>query len=78
MEQNWQIPRDPPSHLLAPLNELKGRGFNALLQTLFLELKVGASPWARSWKGGTGKGDSWGKGHTGPVPNGRLGVLEGP
>lgn len=39
MEQNWQIPRDPPSHLLAPLNELKGRGFNALLQTLFLELK---------------------------------------
>ncbi|XP_058511455.1 tumor necrosis factor alpha-induced protein 2 [Ochotona princeps] len=39
MEQNWQIPRDPPSHLLAPLNELKSRGFNALLQTLFLELK---------------------------------------
>ncbi|XP_062945514.1 tumor necrosis factor alpha-induced protein 2 isoform X2 [Cynocephalus volans] len=39
MEQKWQIPQEPPSHLLGPLNELKSHGFDTLLQNLFVELK---------------------------------------
>ncbi|XP_008581341.1 PREDICTED: LOW QUALITY PROTEIN: tumor necrosis factor alpha-induced protein 2 [Galeopterus variegatus] len=39
MEQKWQIPQYPPSHLLGPLNELKSHGFDTLLQNLFVELK---------------------------------------
>lgn len=40
MEQKWQVPQDPQSHLLNPLNELKVRGFDTLLQNLFVDLKV--------------------------------------
>jgi hypothetical protein len=40
MEQKWQIPQNPSSHLLDPLNELKGHSFDILLQNLFVDLKV--------------------------------------
>ncbi|KAB1278219.1 Tumor necrosis factor alpha-induced protein 2 [Camelus dromedarius] len=39
MEQKWQTPQDLLSPLLSPLNELKSRGFDALLQNLFADLK---------------------------------------
>ncbi|VTJ89166.1 Hypothetical predicted protein [Marmota monax] len=39
MEQKWQILQDPRSYLLDPLSELKGHGFDALLQNLFMDLK---------------------------------------
>ncbi|XP_027632183.1 tumor necrosis factor alpha-induced protein 2 [Tupaia chinensis] len=39
MEQKWQLPQAPPSHLLDPLNELKNHGFDTLLQSLFVDLK---------------------------------------
>nr|XP_020022965.1 tumor necrosis factor alpha-induced protein 2 [Castor canadensis] len=39
MEQKWQIPQNPSSHLLDPLNELKGHSFDILLQNLFVDLK---------------------------------------
>ncbi|KAG8514425.1 Tumor necrosis factor alpha-induced protein 2, partial [Galemys pyrenaicus] len=39
VEQKWQACRDQPSHLLAPLSELKARGFAVLLQSLFGDLK---------------------------------------
>ncbi|XP_008823797.1 tumor necrosis factor alpha-induced protein 2 [Nannospalax galili] len=40
MEQQWQIPQDSPSHLMDPLKELKAHGFDTLLQSLFLDLKL--------------------------------------
>ncbi|XP_069415769.1 tumor necrosis factor alpha-induced protein 2-like [Ovis canadensis] len=39
VEQRWQTPPDLQSSLLSPLNELKGRGFDTLLQSLFRDLK---------------------------------------
>lgn len=39
MEQKWQTAQDLLSHLLNPLNELKSRGFDTLLQGLFGDLK---------------------------------------
>ncbi|XP_006839679.1 PREDICTED: tumor necrosis factor alpha-induced protein 2-like [Chrysochloris asiatica] len=36
VEQMWQT---PPSHVLGPLNELKARGFDSLLQSLLLDLE---------------------------------------
>ncbi|KFO22286.1 Tumor necrosis factor alpha-induced protein 2 [Fukomys damarensis] len=40
MEQNWQILQDPRSHLLDPLSEIKSHGFDVLLQSLFMDLKL--------------------------------------
>lgn len=40
MEQKWQILQDPRSYLLDPLSELKVHGFDALLQSLLVDLKV--------------------------------------
>ncbi|KAI4535139.1 hypothetical protein MG293_014365 [Ovis ammon polii] len=40
VEQRWQTPPDLQSSLLSPLNELKGRGFDTLLQSLFGDLKL--------------------------------------
>lgn len=37
-------PPDLQSSLLSPLNELKGRGFDTLLQSLFGDLKVVQPP----------------------------------
>lgn len=39
VEQRWQTPPDLRSSLLSPLNELKSRGFDTLLQSLFGGLK---------------------------------------
>ncbi|XP_040092343.1 tumor necrosis factor alpha-induced protein 2-like isoform X4 [Oryx dammah] len=39
VEQRWQTPPDLRSSLLRPLNELKSRGFDTLLQSLFGDLK---------------------------------------
>nr|XP_006216925.2 tumor necrosis factor alpha-induced protein 2 [Vicugna pacos] len=39
MEQKWQTPQDLLRPLLSPLNELQSRGFDALLQNLFADLK---------------------------------------
>nr|XP_020769195.1 tumor necrosis factor alpha-induced protein 2 [Odocoileus virginianus texanus] len=39
VEQKWQTPPDLQSSLLSPLNELKSRGFDTLLQSLFGGLK---------------------------------------
>ncbi|XP_065762661.1 tumor necrosis factor alpha-induced protein 2 [Muntiacus reevesi] len=39
VEQRWQTPPDLRSSLLSPLNELKSRGFDTLLQSLFGDLK---------------------------------------
>uniref|UniRef100_A0A2K6GDC0 Tumor necrosis factor alpha-induced protein 2 n=2 Tax=Propithecus coquereli TaxID=379532 RepID=A0A2K6GDC0_PROCO len=39
MEQKWQVPQDRLSLLLGPLSELKRHGFDALLQSLFADLK---------------------------------------
>uniref|UniRef100_A0A8C9QWK9 Tumor necrosis factor alpha-induced protein 2 n=1 Tax=Spermophilus dauricus TaxID=99837 RepID=A0A8C9QWK9_SPEDA len=39
MEQKWQILQDPRSYLLDPLSELKVHGFDALLQSLLVDLK---------------------------------------
>ncbi|XP_070333872.1 tumor necrosis factor alpha-induced protein 2 [Odocoileus virginianus] len=39
VEQKWQTPPDLRSSLLSPLNELKSRGFDTLLQSLFGGLK---------------------------------------
>nr|XP_017193215.2 tumor necrosis factor alpha-induced protein 2 [Oryctolagus cuniculus] len=39
VEQKWQTLQDPPSRLLDPLSELKSQGFDALLQSLFSDLK---------------------------------------
>lgn len=44
VEQRWQTPPDLQSSLLSPLNELKGRGFDTLLQSLFGDLKVVQPP----------------------------------
>ena len=44
MEQRWQTPPDLQSSLLSPLNELKSRGFDVLLQSLFGGLKVVQPP----------------------------------
>lgn len=56
MEQKWQSSQD----LLGPLSELKGHGFDALLQGLFEDLKVaGASfpgVYAEPGAGGPGEG----------------------
>ncbi|XP_012579819.1 PREDICTED: tumor necrosis factor alpha-induced protein 2 [Condylura cristata] len=39
VEQKWQMCQALPSYLLAPLNEIKTRGFDVLLQNLFGDLK---------------------------------------
>ncbi|XP_006839605.1 PREDICTED: tumor necrosis factor alpha-induced protein 2 [Chrysochloris asiatica] len=39
VEQRWHAPQDTHSHVLGPLDELKARGFDSLLQSLFLDLK---------------------------------------
>ncbi|XP_006879248.1 PREDICTED: tumor necrosis factor alpha-induced protein 2 [Elephantulus edwardii] len=39
MVQRWQSLQDTHSHMLRPLDELKTRGFDVLLQSLFLNLK---------------------------------------
>uniref|UniRef100_A0A8C3W1J0 TNF alpha induced protein 2 n=1 Tax=Catagonus wagneri TaxID=51154 RepID=A0A8C3W1J0_9CETA len=39
MEQKWQAAQDLLNHLLSPLNQLKSRGFDTLLQGLFGDLK---------------------------------------
>ncbi|XP_032479769.1 tumor necrosis factor alpha-induced protein 2 [Phocoena sinus] len=39
VDQKWQTPQDLPSHLLSPLEELKSRGVDTLLQSLFGVLK---------------------------------------
>ncbi|XP_058285816.1 tumor necrosis factor alpha-induced protein 2 isoform X3 [Hylobates moloch] len=39
MEQKWQVPQDTLSLLLGPLGELKGHGFDTLLQHLREDLK---------------------------------------
>lgn len=43
MKQKWQVPPDSLNHLLEPLKELKAHGFDTLLQSLFLDLKVSGS-----------------------------------
>lgn len=40
MEQTWQIPQDSLRYLMDPLKDLKAHGFDTLLQSLFLDLKV--------------------------------------
>lgn len=64
MEQKWQTAQDLLSHLLNPLNELKSRGFDTLLQGLFGDLKVAAAvapaePRAGGRWGGLGGGWGW-------------------
>lgn len=39
MEQTWQIPQDSLRYLMDPLKDLKARGLDTLLQSLFLDLK---------------------------------------
>lgn len=61
MEQTWQIPHDSLSYLVEPLKELKAHGFDSLLQSLFLDLKVsgacsGQHPEVRHRREGRGPG----------------------
>lgn len=46
MEQRWQIPQDSLNRLLEPLKDLKAHGFDTLLQSLFLDLKVSEAPFS--------------------------------
>ncbi|KAM5273166.1 tumor necrosis factor alpha-induced protein 2 [Ctenodactylus gundi] len=40
MEQQWQIPQDPPNYLLEPLRELKSHSLDILLHSLFADLTL--------------------------------------
>lgn len=56
MEQTWQIPQDSLRYLMEPLKDLKAHGFDTLLQSLFLDLKVSGGSF-RGTGGKSGKGE---------------------
>jgi hypothetical protein len=62
VEQKWQISHDSLNRLLEPLKDLKAHGFDTLLQSLFLDLKVSGAPFSPAFLLKSGTGGEAGKG----------------